>query len=251
MEEDDDESSGGGGKWIVSYADLMTLLFATFVVLYGLKTEGETIEERGIVSSIRESFIEIPDDITDPDIGPTNKGKTVLRNWNLEKRYERFIKKHNKNNNNVNVIEEDMKKIRKLIEPETKKKVKKFVKKDKKYFSLMQEGNKIVVSLASSLIYEKDSFRLSRQQLINIKPLAKFLATLDRDLIIEAYAQNTDKYRGLELASLRATFLLKNLNRDFNVPLRRIYPFGYELSNEDSKKSQKLGQRVDIKIIYE
>ena len=59
----DDEEEGGGGAWIVSYADLAILLFAAFVVLYGITPQGKSMEIIGIASSIRESFIPIPDEI--------------------------------------------------------------------------------------------------------------------------------------------------------------------------------------------
>lgn len=59
----DGEEEGGGAGWIVSYADLMTLLFAAFVVLYGITPQGKSDEIMGMISSIRESFKEIPDEL--------------------------------------------------------------------------------------------------------------------------------------------------------------------------------------------
>ena len=56
----------------------MTLLFATFVVLYGIKPEGETLTILGIASSIREAFMEVPDSINEPAKGPLPHGKVVL-----------------------------------------------------------------------------------------------------------------------------------------------------------------------------
>ena len=221
------------------------------MVLYGLKTEGETTEPRGVVSSIRESFIDIPDDISDPSKGPLAEGNITFRNWRLDRRYQRFIKKHRKNTNNVNVIEEDMKKIRKILETPESKKIKKHIKKEKKMFSVVQEGKQITVSLASSFLYKKDEFRLSRKQMVSLSPLAKFLSTLDRDIIVEAYAQDSEMMKGLELASLRATFMVKYLNKEFNVPIDKILPYGYELTGDVQNKSKNLGRRVDLKIVYE
>ena len=242
--------------WIISYADLMTLLFATFVVLYGLKSEGETKEIRGIVSSIREAFIEIPDQIDDPDVGPTNKGVNIFKNWKLDYRRERLIKRFNRNRNNVNVIDEELEKVRKLIEPDPAQKIKRYFRKQKPNVSVYREGKNIVVSMGATMLYEENSYRLKRAQIKNLQPLAVYLASLDKDIIIQAYAEKKgNSPSGLSLASLRATFMLRYLSRNYQVPIRRLMPYGYELPYNNSSinlgENPNLGNRVDLKIIYE
>ncbi|NRA45476.1 MAG: OmpA family protein [Oligoflexales bacterium] len=242
--------------WIISYADLMTLLFATFVVLYGLKSEGETKEIRGVVSSIREAFIEIPDQIDDPDVGPTSKGINIFKNWKLDYRRESLIKRFKRNRNTVNVIDEELEKVRKLIEPDPAQKIKRYFRKEKPTVSVYREGENIVVSIGASMLYEGNSYRLKRAQIKNLQPLASYLASLDKDIIIQAYAkkQGTSP-SGIGLASLRATYLMRYLTRNYQVPIRRLMPYGYELPYNDSsinkKESPNLGNRVDLKIIYE
>ena len=76
-EEEKIEEPGMG--WIVSYADLMTLLFAVFVVLYGLKPEGisDTISKPVIAAAIRNAFTTTPDIIPDDrTLKPTVSKKT-------------------------------------------------------------------------------------------------------------------------------------------------------------------------------
>ena len=234
----------------------MTLLFATFVVLYGLKSEGETKEIRGIVSSIREAFIEIPDQIDDPDVGPTSKGINIFKNWKLDYRRERLIKRFKRNRNNVNVIDEELEKVRKLIEPDPAQKIKRYFRKEKPTVSVYREGNNIVVSLGASMLYEGNSYRLKRAQIKNLQPLAVYLASLEKDIIIQAYAEKKGPSpSGLSLSSLRATYMLRYLSRNYKVPIGRLMPYGYEIPYNDRsinlKENPNLGNRVDLKIIYE
>ena len=65
----------------LSFADLMTLLFAAFVVLYGLKPEGigDAVKVITATAAIRQTFNETPDVIPeDARTGPTEQGKAVF-----------------------------------------------------------------------------------------------------------------------------------------------------------------------------
>ena len=76
----EEEEEGGGAGWLVSYADLMTLLFAAFVVLYGITPQGESTEILGIIASIRESFVEIPDELPESFRDKESfKGKMIFK----------------------------------------------------------------------------------------------------------------------------------------------------------------------------
>ena len=124
----------------------MTLLFATFVVLYGLKSAGETKEIRGIVTEIREAFVEIPDIIEDPVKGPTNKGLDVFESMKLENRRDKLIERIMRNNRMTNEIDEEVEELKRMIEPDESTKIPKYFKQERSIVSVYRQGRDLVES---------------------------------------------------------------------------------------------------------
>ena len=231
----------------------MTLLFATFVVLYGLKSAGDTKEIRGIVTEIREAFVEVPDEIDDPIKGPTNKGLEVFESMKLENRREKLIKRIKRNNRLTNDIDEEVEELKRLIEPDESTKIPKYFKREKTAISAYRQGRDLIVSLSADLLYNGKSFRLKRSQVEKLKPLARYLATLGRFIKIQAYVEKSQG--GFKLAALRASFLRRYFAGYFKTPAHRSMPYGHELSytgfDDGLEDNVVLGNRVDIKILYE
>ena len=50
-------------RWLVSYADMLTLIFAVFVVLYALNLQASKSDARRVAGSMQDSFNTPLDDI--------------------------------------------------------------------------------------------------------------------------------------------------------------------------------------------
>ena len=61
------------------------------------------------------------------------------------------------------------------------------------------------------MFYEGNYYRLKRAQIKNLQPLANYLASLDKDFIIQFYVKKQGGSPSeLGLPSLRATFLIRS-----------------------------------------
>lgn len=257
---EDDEEGGEGAGWIVSFADLMTLLFAVFVVLYGLKPEGkgDVTQIVGIKSSIREAFQDIPDEIPeDEKEGPLKQGKAVFRYFKADAMRPPIIKRYKRSVNVLNVINKDMEQIKKLLELDPNRKIK-IANTDKmaKPVTVVKDKDGFKIKLVSSYFYKQGEYRVERKALPMLAHVGTLLKNLGRPIVIEGHTDNVPgkKRNNLELSTLRASYVANYLIQNSGLAASNVAAAGYgdqkPYTSNKTIEGRKLNRRIEIRVKY-
>ncbi|SMF06790.1 OmpA/MotB family protein [Pseudobacteriovorax antillogorgiicola] len=265
MSDQDDEESAGEG-WIVSFADLMTLLFAAFVVLYGLKPEGigDAIKVLTVTASIRETFNETPDTIPeDRRTGPTIQGKAAFEYFKGETLVRPIIKRYRRSENVLNIINKEMMQIKRVIDLKLQDEtvLNKRRKKDDSQnqgVSVHKDTNGYVVRLLSSYFYEPGEYRVKQKDLRKLKELGRALKQHGRRISIEGHTDKVPQqgqYSNWELSALRASFIAKYMINELGFAPDRVKASGYAdtkpIATNSTPQGRKLNRRVEIRVEYD
>ena len=104
-------------RWLVSYADMVTLLFAVFVVLYALNLSSPSKKQDQAAGSIQESFStpleEIPPEVR---IGPTESGFGIFEHLKGDTPHKPILEKFRNAQMSVKVIDDEMARIKLELE---------------------------------------------------------------------------------------------------------------------------------------
>lgn len=255
-----EECAKGAPGWIVSFADLMTLLFAAFVVLYALKTDGigESTKIEVNTSAIREAFAEVSDDIPiDKTSLPISNGKAVFQYIRAQLITPRIITKFRRSEQVFNILDKDLKKIKELIKMIISQ-PKKESKGKAAAVSVHREDDGIRMRLLASHFFRPGEYRMDRKALRKLDKVGDMLKSIGRRVSIEGHTDsspNQGKYSKWELSALRATHVVRYFVDTVGFPSGKIRAAGYgdakPLATNDTAEGRKLNRRIEIKIHYD
>jgi chemotaxis protein MotB len=260
MADDDDDKGGGGAGWIVSYADLMTLLFAAFVVLFALKPEGEQRKIIGITSNIRESFVKIPDIIPeDQRIGPIKSGKWAYQHFKGEQIHQPVIQQFRTAKQMIKVIDDDIDKLKSITrEMSGNKADRPEVNPTNKSVEVTRTDNEIKLRILSHVMYDPGQVRPRQSSLPHLEQLGRYLKEINRNFVIEAHTDSAvpdDGRSNWEISIARASHLVNYFESTIGVPKARISASGYgdtrPIAPNETAAGRAQNRRVEIKIRYE
>lgn len=260
MEQDDDEKPASSiPAWIVGYADLMTLLFATFVVLYGLKPEGETKAFKGAKSSIREAFIDVPDNIPiKEERGDIILGKSRYRKDKGSAVAPRVVVLNEDTEYPVRMINKDFERIINTLTMQSKE-IKEKSSDDKKIeaFSFSVSDHELTLTLLSSAFYKTGSSRLNRKALQLIEPMLSSVMQLGKPVTLLGHTSRETELMGFsawELSAKRASSLASYIASKYQYSRSQLTAagFGSEVPVTDigNRESNAIDDRVEIKVDF-
>jgi chemotaxis protein MotB len=247
-------------RWLVSYADMVTLLFAVFVVLYAIQIAGQKNQVEKVAASMQESFNAPMGDIpADRRGGPGELGVGVFDYFRGEMLVKPVIKKYRRSEFANPIIDKDLETVQKLIDQTLGKPDKQIVKStagDVISVSRVEKGFKIV--LLSTLLFEPGQYKINQKSYQNIKRIGDLIKTIDARFLVEGHSDNlpsSNEYSNWELSALRATNIAKILMDDVGIDPDRIGIAGYAdrqpRAANNTSEGRALNRRVEIQVKYD
>ena len=221
-------------RWIVSYADMVTLLWALFVVLYALSDSNP--RKLLIVSqSIDQAF--------SVGVLEGSKGSSPIFNGGGGGLTPNIAQV--KSNNLASLS-------RKVAEFSQKNGL------DGK-IQVRSDANSITISLSDNLLFDSGSADLKPGSQVVLSAVAELLRPLPNQLRIEGHTDNVpvnsaDFPTNWELSATRASTVLRFLLEQGQVPKARTFLAGYAdihpITDNGTPEGRALNRRADIVIVY-
>jgi chemotaxis protein MotB len=232
-------------RWLVSYADFITLLFATFTALYAL-SKADANKAKAVADGLREAF-------------GTSGAKVVKMEAmdinGIPSDRERLPTGQGNENAPPSTKQADKQEFE-----EIKKQVEEFLitKGALNKVSIDQQERGLVVSIKDGGFFESGSADLKENAMVILGELAEKIKQYRNPVRIEGHTDNVPISSrtyptNWELSSARATSTVRVLTDRFKVPAGKISATGYGDSrpktSNDTPAGRARNRRVDIVIL--
>lgn len=250
-------------RWLVSFADMMTLLFAVFVVLFALKKEGaDQAKIQQAAVSIKESFNEVMEEIPENrKMGPTEQGFGIFEHRKGDRIRPPIITKFPSSDRAMKVIEADMDKVKQMINlrlygQEKRRDQDKSGKGLERIISVQRDQDGFRVRLLATHFYKPGSYQISQSAVKELEEVAKILKEVGRPLTIEGHTDSVPSsgMTNWELSSLRASNMVRLFIDQMNFAPTMLSAAGYAdtkpIASNATEETRALNRRIEIKVHY-
>lgn len=237
-------------RWLLTYADLITLLMVFFVVMYAMsRTDAEKF--KALASGLSQVFGKPA--VSSVGIG----GQPVRGNAILPNKAEGDSRSGTRNKasgdsdvrmRRIRALKSDLDALmenRGLSKSVTTR--------------VDPRGPKLVMELSDSLLFEPGSADLTPDALLLLEPVAQALGARDYNVHVEGHTDNVPISNGrfrnnFELSTARAVNVIMNLINKGGLPAQRFSASGYgeyrPVAGNDTPEGRAKNRRVDF-VIYD
>jgi chemotaxis protein MotB len=228
------EGTHADERWVISYADLVTLLFGFFIILYATADANE-VKFEALRQGLAEAFnVPVKEGYTGGSIFDGGTGIVPERNV-------------------AGSLEFDLDQIEQLIARRTTEaglagKI-----------LVTRDDDKIVLRLADNLVFPSASADIRPDALPLLEIVAEAVNQTPNEIRVEGHTDNipltTDRYASnWELSSARATAVLRLLTEQLQVAPSRTFAAGYgeyrPIATNLTPEGRAQNRRADIVILY-
>lgn len=239
--DDDDDNPD---RWLVSYADFITLLFAFFVVMYAISSVNLS-KYNALTNAMGSAFTgNNPQSIQikKMEVKPQPE-KSIIKPLPLSYLYQEKSKRERENMARMGV--------------DISNKLSPLIEQDK--VQVMQNNRGVRIDINDSVLFNAGSADISSAAINILNEIATILNTNERLIQVEGHTDNIPIHNQLfysnwELSAVRATTVVRLLHQA-GVIEKRLSAIGYgdtqPLSSSDTDYGRAKNRRVSIMILYD
>jgi chemotaxis protein MotB len=237
-------------RWLVSYADFITLLFAFFVVMYGMSAV-DAKKMKQVAQSFQQAF---------NVVGTGGIGMIPTLEANFAQHLTEFTSVISESSpGSSNLVQQEQTVLQAL--GQTVQEALQHSADGKKLIEMVQiyiDEHGLVISLAAKYFFDSGKAVLRPEVLPIVDEIAGILKPLDREIRIEGHTDDvpiqTAWYpSNWELSAARATYVIKYLVEKFRFPPQRLSAVGYgefrPITSNATDEGRARNRRVDIVVL--
>lgn len=231
-------------RWMVSYADFVTLLFAFFVVMYAMSSVNEG-KYRVLSDTMTEAFKVPPKSPAPIQIGKESKSVSTSNQANDVIKPVQILPKPHR------TYAREMKQIAETVSKSVQPLI------DKGLIKVTQHKLWVEIEMKSSILFSSADSELEEDAYPALKALAGVLKTLPNAIDVEGHTDNVPISNeqfpsNWELSSARAASVV-HLFTDYGVNPRRLSSIGYAenrpIASNATAEGRSRNRRVKVVIL--
>ena len=238
-------------RWLISYADFITLLFAFFVVMFA-SSQTDKAKAQQMSDSMKEAFKN--DKLTSKISEILGGAPGTKEKGNLQRNGPGGDKKLSSEHAAAAARLAELIPALEVLKSELKREI------DGGMLKVSMEARGIVISLRQAAFFPSGQDSIDKSTYPSLEKLAKVLLTVPNKVRLEGHTDaipiHNAKYRSnWELSSARSVTMLEILTTTYRVPENRLSVGGYAgtlaIASNDSVEGRAQNRRVDVVILNE
>ena len=231
-------------RWVISYADFVTMLLALFMVMFATSHMGAT-KIKDVNKSIQKVFTNQSVIQNTKEINTDENVKNVEQDVKKEGILEDTGDSILEGKNGILDSEAVMEQIKKDINVDTSVKV-------------LKSDRGVVIRLNDTMLFDPGSAIIKSEAMATLQKISGSLEKFQNPIVIEGHTDSmpirNEKYpSNWELSTARATNIIKYMVQTYKLPPSRLSAVGYgeymPIESNDSPIGRAKNRRVDIIVL--